>query len=222
MILLDYVSARPLPESFRYTLDDGTPALVRHLRPEDAARLKQGFRKLSSLARRRRFHEDLAELTDAQLRKLVSVDQADHFAWGAIDLNRPEEPGIGVARYRRLKQEPDAADVRITVLDEYMGRGAGVMLHAAIHRAAAVNGIGTFYYDVLADNERFIRHLRALGAEFVGRVVNVTRLKLPVFDRAIRVPHHKPNGRRFAQAMRRLAAVEPYEPVEEISVDAAI
>lgn len=207
MILLDYVSARELPECFRYPLDDGTPALVRHLRPEDATRLREGFEKLSGLARRRRFHEDLDELSDEQLRKLVTVDQRDHFAWGAMDLAKPQEPGIGVARYRRLQQEPDAADVRITVLDRYMGHGAGVLLHAAIHRSAAGNGIRTFYYDVLADNERFIRHLRALGAEFVGRAVNVTRLKLPVFDRAIRVPHHKPNGRRFAQAMRRLASV---------------
>lgn len=208
MILLDYVSARELPDCFRYTLDDGTSALVRHLRPEDATRLREGFRKLSGLARRRRFHEDLDELSDERLRKLVTVDQRDHFAWGAMDLAKPQEPGIGVARYRRLQQEPDAADVRITVLDHYMGHGAGVLLHAAIHRSAAGNGIRRLYYDVLADNERFIRHLRALGAEFVGRAVNVTRLKLPVFDRAIRVPHHKPNGRRFAQAMRKLSAVK--------------
>lgn len=208
MFLLDYVSNRPLPESFEFKLDDGCPALVRHLRPEDAPRLRDGFKQLSQLARRRRFHEDQPELSDEQLSDLVKVDQHDHFAWGAMDLNKPDEPGIGVARYRRLQQEPQAADVRITIMDHYMGRGAGVLLHAALHRAAANNDIDTFYFDVLADNHRFIRHLNSLGAEYVGRVVNVTRMKLPVYDRALKVPHHKPNSRRFAQVMRRLASAK--------------
>lgn len=210
-MLLDYVRAVPLPDCFRTKLDDGTPVLVRHLRPEDAPRLKQGFRKLNQLARRRHFLEDLKELDDARLRELVTTDRRDHVAWGAMDLSRPQEPGVGVARYRRLKQEPDAADVRIIVLEEYMGRGAGVLLHACVHRSAAENGIGTLYYDVHADNERFIRHLKALGAEFVGRAVGVTRLRLPVYDRPIRVPHHTPNGRRFAQVLRRLNRVEAVE-----------
>ena len=207
MLLFDYLSSTTPPEAFDFRLDDGTPALVRHLRPEDAARLRDGFAQLSTLARRRRFHEDLTELDDAQIRKLISVDQKDHFAWGAMDLNKPDEPGIGVARYRRLQQEPDAADVRITVMDHYMGRGAGVLLHAAIHKAAAANDIRNLYFDVQADNARFIKHLRALGGEFVGRAVNITRLKLPVYARALQVPHHQPNGRRFAQVMRRLASV---------------
>lgn len=207
MFLLDYLSTRPLPESFEFRLDDGCRALVRHLRPEDAPRLRDGFQQLGKLARRRRFHEDVDELSDEQIAKLVEVDQKDHFAWGALDLNKPDEPGIGVARYRRLQQEPSAADVRITIMDHYMGRGAGVLLHAAIHRAAAANGIRTLYFDVLADNQRFLTHLQALGGEYVGRVVNITRMRLPVYSRAISVPHHRPNNRRFAQVMRRLSSV---------------
>lgn len=209
MFLLDYLSTRRLPDSFEFRLDDGCRALVRHLRPEDAPRLRDGFQQLGKLARRRRFHEDIDDLSDAQIAKLVEVDQKDHFAWGALDLNRPDEPGIGVARYRRLQQEPSAADVRITIMDHYMGRGAGVLLHAAIHRSAADNDIRTLYFDVAADNQRFLTHLRSLGGEYVGRVVNVTRIRLPVYRRAIAVPHHRPNNRRFAQVMRRLASVQP-------------
>ena len=48
---------------------------------------------------------------------------------------------------------------------------------------------------------------KALGAEYVGRAMNVTRLKCPVYARAWDVPHLKPNGRRFAQVLRRLNQV---------------
>ena len=84
MFLLDYLSTRPLPESFEFCLDDGCRALVRHLRPEDAPRLRDGFQQLGKLARRRRFHEDVDELSDEQIAKLVEVDQKDHFAPGAL------------------------------------------------------------------------------------------------------------------------------------------
>ena len=56
-------------------------------------------------------------------------------------------------------------------------------------------------------SERFIRHLKHLGAEHVGNVHLMTRLRLPVFARALSVPQHNASGFKFAQTMRRLATV---------------
>lgn len=197
-----------LPASFRYTLDDGLPVLLRPIRSEDAPRLQQGFRRLSQLARRRRFLDHVDELSDEQLRHFTAVDQLNHVAWGALNLERPEEPGIGVARYVRLDDDASAADVAITIADEYQGRGTGLVLQAVLHLQAQQHGIRSFYYDVLSDNERIIRHLKLMGAEHAGRADNIDRLRMPVYRRAWDVPDGNDIGRRFAEVFKRLQKVE--------------
>lgn len=208
MFLLDYVLSPDLPEAFETTLGNGTPVQVRHVSAADAPRLKEGFKRVSALARRRHFPEDETdELSDEQLKQLAQLDQKNYVIWGALNPAKPDEPGVGIARYQRLKDERDTADVAITIMEQYQGTGAGLLLHACLHLTACRNNIRSFYYDVDGENERFIRHLKNLGAEHVGRVVGITRLKLPVFARAIQVPKHNASGWKFAQTIRRLSSV---------------
>jgi RimJ/RimL family protein N-acetyltransferase len=210
MFLLDYLVSPQLPPAFRTTLPSGIPVLVRHVGPADAPRLKDGFRLISSLARRRHFPgEDVRELGAEQLKALESVDQKNYCIWGAMNPAKADEPGIGIARYRRLEEEPSAADVAITILDQYQGTGAGLLLHACLHYTAAHNRIRHFYYEVSGENQRFIRHLEHLGAEYMGRVVGVTRLRMPVYARAISVPQYSGAGFKFAAAMRKVTAGRP-------------
>ena len=207
MLLFDYVVTPSLPPAFKTTLPSGIPVLVRHVGPADAPRLKDGFRLISSLARRRHFPGDeVKELGPAQLAALQQVDQKSYCIWGALNPAKPDEPGIGIARYRRLKEEPSAADVAITILDQYQGTGAGLLLHACLHFTAVHNRIRHLYYEVGGENERFIRHLKALGAEHVGRVVGVTRLRMPVYPRALSVPQYSASGFKFSAAMRKLTS----------------
>ena len=207
MFLLDYLVSPQLPGAFKTTLPNGIPVLVRHVGTADAPRLKQGFKLISSLARRRHFPgEDVAELGAEQLKALEEVDQKGYCIWGALNPAKTEEPGIGIARYRRLEEEPSAADVRITILDQYQGTGAGLLLHACLHYTAAHNKIRHFYYDVSGENQRFIRHLEHLGAEYKGRVLGLTRLRMPVYARALSVPQYSAAGFKFSQAMRRVSS----------------
>ncbi|PPE73933.1 N-acetyltransferase [Solimonas fluminis] len=201
-----------LPPAFEYPLDDGLRVLLRPIRREDAPRLQEGFRGLSKLARRRRFLDHVDELSEEQLAAFTSTDDADHVAWGALNLERPDEPGIGVARYVRLADDPQAADVAIVIADEYQGRGTGFVLQACLHLCAHRAGIRTFYYDVLSDNERIIKHLKLMGAEHAGRADNIDRLRLPVYSRAWDVPDGNEIGRRFAATFRRLRSVTPASP----------
>lgn len=197
-----------LPPVFKYVLEDGTPIMARPIRPEDAPRLKEGFAKLSQLARRRRFVDTPDVITDEHAQKLVNLDQINHAAWGAANMERPDEPGIGIARYVRLNGEADAADVAIVIADRYQGRGAGFVLQAALHLTAHRNGIRTFYYDVLTDNDRIIKHLKLMGAVHAGRADNIDRLKMPVYHRAWDVPASNEISKRFADVFRRLQSVE--------------
>lgn len=198
-----------LPPGFEYPLDDGLLVLVRPIRREDAPRLREGFRQLSQLARRRRFLDHVDDLSEEQLTAFTSTDNVNHVAWGALNLEKPQDPGIGIARYVRLEDDPKAADVAIVIADEYQGRGTGFVLQACLHLTAHRAGIRTFYYDVLSDNERIIRHLKLMGAEHAGRADNIDRLKMPVYGRAWDVPDGNEIGKRFAEVFRKLRTVEP-------------
>lgn len=198
-----------LPSAFHYTLDDQTPILVRPVLPQDALRLKEGFRSLSKLARRRRFMpEDQAEIDEERLRLLVSGDQVDNVVWGAANIEKPDEPGIGIARYTRINGDRRAADVAIVIADDYQGRGAGFVLQACLHVSAWNNGIRKFNYDVLSDNDHIIKHLKLLGGKLTGRADNIDRIELPVYRRAWDVPGDNEISRRFADVFKRLQSVE--------------
>ncbi|MEW6168317.1 MAG: GNAT family N-acetyltransferase [Pseudomonadota bacterium] len=210
-MLLSSLRTPHLPSAFKYTLDDGLPIFVRPIRPEDAPRLREGFRRMTKLARRRRLpgiDDDATELSEELLQRLVSADQVNHAAFGAMNLEKPDEPGMGIARYIRINGEPDAADVAIIIADEYQGRGAGFVLQACLHLCAHAHGIRRFYYDVASDNERIIRHLKLMGAQHAGRADNIDRLTLPVYHRAWDVPDGNDIGRRFAEVFKRLQRVE--------------
>lgn len=208
MLFESFLTPR-VPDAFRFELDDGTPVLVRKLRPEDAPRLQQGYARLSQLARRRRFFDQMTELSDEQARQLTQLDHIDQSAWGCANLDKPDEPGVGIARYSRVNGEPDGAEVAIVIVDDYQGRGAGMLLHACLHLTAWRAGIRRFHFDVLSDNERFIQQLKSLGAQFEGRAENIDRWVLPVYHRPRDVPRHTSNGRRFGRLLLRLAKAQP-------------
>lgn len=197
-----------LPAAFTFELQDRTPILVRPLRPDDADRLSAGFARLSLLSRRRRFFADTLEPGAEQLRALTLADQRRDAAWGIIDLNRPDEPGVGIARYNTVNGDPASADVAVAVVEPYQGRGAGLLLHACLHLAAHRAGIQRFYHDVASDDARFIAALKSLGARFEGRASNIDRLSMPVYHRAWGVPARTRNGQRLRQLMQQLHHVQ--------------
>jgi RimJ/RimL family protein N-acetyltransferase len=208
-MFLKSLTTPALPVAFHYTLDDGTPILVRPVQAQDAPRLKEGFRNLSKLARRRRFMpEDQIDINEEQLRLLVSGDQVDNVVWGAANIEKPDEPGIGIARYTRINGDRRAADVAIVIADDYQGRGAGFVLQACLHISAWNNGIRKFNYDVLSDNDRVIKHLKLLGGKLTGRADNIDRIELAVYHRAWDVPGGNEISRRFAEVFKRLQSVE--------------
>src|SRR5690606_5870105 len=103
-------------------------------------------------SRYRRFFTAMDRLSDRQLAFFTEVDYHDHFAWVALAVDEPGQPGIAVARYIRLADDPEAADIALAVLDEYQGRGLGGLLLEALVEVALANGIRRFVGHVLADN----------------------------------------------------------------------
>lgn len=156
----------PLPDEWhrRVKLRDGTRVLIRQIRPSDRQRLQEGMARLSPATRYLRFHADVRELSEQQLDYLTKVDHVDHEALVAIDLDRPEDPGVGVARYIREPYEPEVAEAAITIVDDYQGQGAGTILLGALAARARDNGVSLFRNYVLEGNHGMLEVFDHLGA----------------------------------------------------------
>ena len=166
------------PSEFR--LRDGLRVWVRPIGPEDGDSLQVGLHRLSAASRYQRFHAAVSELSPEQLRSLTDVDQVDHIAWIALDPATAGEPALGVARCIRVPREPHTAEVAVTVLDAYQGRGLGTLLLGLLSRSAVTQGIRTFRAYVREDNDAMLRIFKDLGADVGALEEGVYQLDIPV------------------------------------------
>jgi GNAT superfamily N-acetyltransferase len=111
-------------------LRDGTPAMIWPLLPSDRAMLREGFAALSERSRYLRFLSSIPELTEPMLQRLVEkVDGIDHVALICVALpEHGEDCIVGVGRLIRYADDPAAADIAVTVADQWQGRGVGTAL----------------------------------------------------------------------------------------------
>ena len=146
-------------------LRDGSAVLIRQVRRADAPLLADGFGRLSDASRQLRFLGKKKELSAAELRYFTEVDHHDHEALGALD--RADGRGVGVARYVRDAEDPQAAEIAVTIVDDWQGRGLGTELLARLSDRARSEGICRFTALVSADNIAMARLLQNMGAELV-------------------------------------------------------
>jgi GNAT superfamily N-acetyltransferase len=132
------------------TLRDGSGVRIRQLRRSDRQLLLRGFERRSPESRYRRFLVPTRKLSEQTLRYLTEIDHHDHEAMIALEEETGE--GIGVARYVRDPKCPDAAEVAVTVVDDWQGRGLGTLLLDVIGARARQEGISTFTAMILATN----------------------------------------------------------------------
>lgn len=150
---------------FESTLPDGRRILFRPIQPADKKLLTDGFQRLSPESRYRRFFRSIDHLSPAQLKYLTEVDGIDHVAWVALLPDAPEEErGAGVARWVRLRDEPDAAEGAVTVVDSLHGLGIGKTLLYLITQEAIAKGIKRAKAWVLGENHEVHAMLSHLGA----------------------------------------------------------
>ena len=122
----------------------------------------EGFRRLTPESRYRRFLAPTPKLSERTVRYLVEIDHRNHEALIALD----ERLGgaVGVARYVRDRARPDAAEVAVTVVDDWQGRGLGTLLLEGITMRAREEGVDTFTALMLAENGQMMDLLERLGA----------------------------------------------------------
>jgi RimJ/RimL family protein N-acetyltransferase len=148
-------------------LRDGSQVLIRPVRRTDAPLLADGFGRLSVRSRWMRFLTAKTELSPAELRYLTDLDHHDHEALGALD--HRDGRGVGIARFIRDAADPHAADLAVTIVDDWQGRGLGAELLARLSDRARQEGIYRFTALVSADNVAMTGLLRNVCASLVGR-----------------------------------------------------
>jgi RimJ/RimL family protein N-acetyltransferase len=133
-------------------LPDGAPILIRPIRADDKRMLETGLRHLSTESVQRRFLTPKRSFSRAELRYLTEVDGRDHVALVAEYPGDPVRRLIAVARFVRLHDDPDAAEVAIVVADDWQRRGLGSALAAELAASARELGIRRFTATMASDN----------------------------------------------------------------------
>jgi RimJ/RimL family protein N-acetyltransferase len=143
------------------TLRSGDVVRIRQVRPDDAPALLRAYANLGEQSRYRRFFTAMPELPEATLKAAVNVDHVDHEALVALPLLSAEI--VGECRFIRLPDQAGTAEVGVTVVDAWQGRGLGAALLARLSERAAEAGIEYFTAEVLAENRTMLALLPGLG-----------------------------------------------------------
>jgi RimJ/RimL family protein N-acetyltransferase len=152
-------------------LRSGRRVEIRPIRPGDGPALTASYEQLSEETKYRRFLAPKPHLSNRDVEYLTDIDGVDHCALVAVPVGlQPAEARptiVGVARYVRLPEDPDAAEFAIVVGDPFQSDGLGSAMMERLARGAVANGIKRLRGTMLADNvaaHRLTRRLAGPGA----------------------------------------------------------
>lgn len=151
------------------TTSTGLLVRLRRGRRDDAAALRAGFEHLSDQSRYHRFFTPMPDLPDSLVDRFTDFDDHRALAIGAFDPAELSEVGscdglgIGVARCLPGRTDVRSAELAVTVIDSYQGRGVGRVLLEALVVGALRSGLTMLYGHVLHENGGMLRLFSRLG-----------------------------------------------------------
>jgi len=155
-------TAAPAQLSCTRHLVNGTPVLVRPMRPDDMPLEADFVRHLSDDTRYERFMVTVSELSQAKLKYLTDVDQVRHVALAATADCSGQQVLVGVVRYI-VDPASTGCEFAIAIDDAWQRSGlAGILMHALMDTARS-RGLTRMEGIVLATNTRMLKFTRQLG-----------------------------------------------------------
>jgi acetyltransferase len=159
-----HLAIPPYPEQYerRCTMPDGTPVLLRPIRPEDEPMWHDLLAGCSPETIRGRFHSLFHGTTHAMAARFCCIDYDRELAIVAEVGTDGDRSIIGVTR---LVADPDhdTADFGILVADAWQGRGLGKMLTTYCLELAQRWGLNHVTAVTNASNTRMVRVFEHLG-----------------------------------------------------------
>ena len=150
--MLTRVLPLPAPNE-SIVLPDGGRFTVRAITPASKPVISAAMTRLSPQSIRRRFFAPRRELSELELQRLTAMDGWNQYALGVCTRGADGAlEGVGVARFARTVPDSSSAEIAITVVDAFQGRGIGRALVARLVDAATARGIRTLHAIVMPDN----------------------------------------------------------------------
>jgi acetyltransferase len=153
---------RPYPKQWERhtTTTDGTPLLLRPVRPEDEELMRQFFTRVSPNDLRLRFFAPIKDFGHAFVARLTQLDYARAMAFVAIDESSGEMLG-GVRIHADANYQ--TAEYAILVRSDLQGRGIGWLLMRMILEYARGEGLSRIEGQVLRENTTMLAMCAELG-----------------------------------------------------------
>jgi hypothetical protein len=104
---------------------------------------------------------------------------------------------VGVARFVRDSQNPDSAEVAVTVLDPWQNQGLGTVLLQRLAHRASEEDIRYFHGNVLTENQAALELMRGIGELETTRENGQVAARITIPDQPA---HQRPPLRRLLRA----------------------
>jgi len=148
-----------------WRLRNGTPVLIRAIRPDDRERIIVAFHKLDPQSVYTRFFSHRRELSDADLDRLDGTDFVNSVVLAVAHGEGDDEELIGGVSYyvRRARDGARVAEIAFTIEEDYQGQGLASKLMAVATRLARAQGLARFEAEVLAGNAPMLTVFQRCG-----------------------------------------------------------
>lgn len=160
----DHMAIHPYPRHLaRETfLSDGTPLMIRPIRPEDAEYEQEFMRDLSKEAKQMRFMGSVNELSPEMLAQFTQIDYRREMALVAMAEIEGRDVQVGVARYV-INPDQKSCEFAVVVSDRIQHQGLGTKLMKGLFSAAQDHDLEVIEGTVLKKNEPMLRLMKELG-----------------------------------------------------------
>ena len=164
-----------------WPLAGGPPVRFRHVRPDDEPFVTEAIRTASRETLLHRFFSPIRSVSPSQLRGMLAIDRTNETCIVGVVTTQDITRLICGARYVRLPQ-PHAAEIALTVHDDFQRRGLGGFLLQLLARRAAADGIRWFEADVMNSNRNMLNLFTKLAPDHTRtrRMGDVTHLVFEV------------------------------------------
>jgi acetyltransferase len=171
----------PYPTRYvnQWLFADGTPVILRPIRPEDEPLEHELLASLSEESMRKRFFSVIKDISHEMLVRFCNIDYDREIAIVAEIREKERKVLIGIGRLI-ITSDNKSGEYAVLVHDGYHGRGLGYKLVDVLIGIAQDRGLEQIYGEVLAENQTMLAIARKLGFTVEPTQDDVVRVVLTV------------------------------------------
>jgi GNAT superfamily N-acetyltransferase len=150
--------------TWKETLADGTPVLIRPVRKSDGEIERAFIEGLSTKAMHNRFFGQITHPSADFIRRMTDIDMVNDVALAAVVGEGEQQQFLGVSRYAADPQRR-TCECAVVVADAWQHKGLGTMLMQHLIEIATKRGLALMQSSDLAENAEMRQLARDLGFE---------------------------------------------------------